>query len=142
VSASRIEFFFNDAITWVGDGIMFRIFLASSDVAFCDGLRDEFQREAEFQVCGQTQDVVDAVEMILHLDPDLVVLNEPSPPKSALNVAKLKSAAPGVTVFLVLESSDVAIERRALATGVDAVFEKNEEYSVLLLNARAICGLD
>jgi DNA-binding NarL/FixJ family response regulator len=120
---------------------MFRIFLASSDVAFCEGLRHELEREAEFQVCGRTEDGVD-VEMILHLNPALVVLNEQSPPKSALNVAKLKSAAPEVTVFLVLESSDVAIERRALASGVDAVFEKNEDLSALLLNARAICGLD
>ena len=121
---------------------MFRVFLVCSDLMFCDELRDCFERECEFQVCGETHDGVDAVKIIVQLEPDLVVLEEESPPTTVLDLASsIKAAMPEVTVFLVVNSSDVSTEKEALASHVEAVFEK-ADFSALLLNARALCGLD
>jgi hypothetical protein len=41
-----------------------------------------------------------------------------------------------------MELSDIDAEKKALSNGVEAVFDKTEDdLSLLLKNARAICGL-
>jgi hypothetical protein len=48
---------------------------------------------------------------------------------------------PDVPVFLVAEKNGVEVEKEALACGIDAVFEKNHDFTSLVMNARAVCGL-
>jgi chemotaxis response regulator CheB len=122
---------------------MVRVFLASSDETFCEVLRDFFQSEDEFLVCGEARDGIDAVKMVVELAPDLIVLEEEMPPMDIFQTAKfIKTALPEIPVFLVMELSDIDAEKKALSNGVEAVFDKTEDdLSLLLKNARAICGL-
>ncbi|MGA2809906.1 MAG: response regulator [Candidatus Acidiferrum sp.] len=122
-----------------------RVFLASGDQTFCEVLRDFFQSEDEFLVCGEARDGIEAVKMAIELAPDLVVLEQETPPMDIFQTARvIKTALPEIPVFLVTEPSDMDAEKKALSSGVEAVFEKTEDdlSSLLLKNARAICGLE
>jgi len=124
---------------------MLRVFLASGDQTFCEVLRHFFQSEDEFLVCGEARDGIEAVKMAIELAPDLIVLKQETPPMDIFQTAKvIKTALPEIPVFLVMELSDIDAEKKALSSGVEAVFEKTEDdlSSLLLKNARAICGLE
>jgi len=122
-----------------------RVFLVSGDETFCELLRDFFQSGDEFLVCGEARDGIDAVKMAIELAPDLIVLEQEIPPMDIiLQTAKaIKTALPEIPVFLVMDLSDIGAEKKALSTGVEAIFEKTEDdLSLLLKNARAVCGFE
>ncbi|MGA2812445.1 MAG: response regulator [Candidatus Acidiferrum sp.] len=124
---------------------MLRVFLVSGDETFCELLRDFFQSGDEFLVCGKARDGIDAVKMAIELAPDLIVLEQEIPPMDIiLQTAKaIKTALPEIPVFLVMDLSDIGAEKKALSTGVEAIFEKTEDdLSLLLKNARAVCGFE
>ena len=54
----------------------------------------------------------------------------------------LKLILPEVPLFLVAEHHDLETEKEALSHGIDAVFEKDHDFSSLVKNARAVCGLE
>ena len=121
-----------------------RVFLASGDQTFCEFLRDFFSSEKQFFVCGEARDAIDAVKMAIELVPDLIVLEEETPPMDIFYTARvIKTALPATPVFLVMDLSDAEAEKKALSNGIAAVFEKNpNDLSLLLKNARAVCGLE
>jgi chemotaxis response regulator CheB len=125
-------------------GTMPRVFLASGDQTFCEVLRDCFHSQAEFFVCGEARDGIDAVKMAIELVPDLIVLEKEIPPMDIFHTAKvIKTALPATPVFLVMDLSSAEAEKKALSNGIEAVFEKNQDdLSLLLKNARAVCGLE
>jgi len=103
-----------------------RVFLVSGDETFCELLRDFFQSGDEFLVSGEARDGIDAVKMAIELAPDLIVLEQEIPPMDIiLQTAKaIKTALPEIPVFLVMDLSDIGAEKKALSTGVEAIFEK------------------
>jgi hypothetical protein len=49
---------------------------------------------------------------------------------------------PEVPVFLVTEQPTVEAEKEALSRGIDAVFEKDHDFTSLVMNARVVCGVE
>jgi two-component system, response regulator YesN len=121
-----------------------RVFLASSDETFCEVLRDFFQSQDDFLVCGEARDGIDALKLAVELVPDLIVIEEEIPPMDIFQTAGfIKIALPEIPVFLVMEVCDLDAETKALSSGVEAVFQKSEDDLLLLVrNARALCGLE
>jgi hypothetical protein len=73
----------------------------------------------------------------------LVVLGLEVSPTDDFEVAEaLKLSMPEVPVFLVTELLGMETEKIALAHGIDAAFERNEDLNSLVMNARAACGLE
>jgi CheY-like chemotaxis protein len=120
-----------------------RVFLSCGDAAFCDVLRSSFQSESDFVVCGETTSGVEAIKKTIELLPDLVVLEMEMSPLDGFEAAEaIKLVMPEVPVFLIAGQHNVEVEKEAFSRGIDAVFEKGRDFTSLLMNARAVCGLD
>ena len=79
----------------------------------------------------------------MELLPDLVVLETQILPMDGFEVAEtLKLIMPEIPLFLVMEQHCLETEKEALSRGIDAVFAKEDDLTSLLMNARAICGLE
>jgi DNA-binding NarL/FixJ family response regulator len=118
------------------------VFLSCQDRTYCEKLRASFQVDLDFGICGEEQNGVKAVKEAVRLQPDLVILEMQMTPRNDFYVAEtIKTVLPKVPLFLVTDHDDPRFERRALSRGVDAVFEKEDDITPLLLNARAAVGL-
>jgi hypothetical protein len=64
-------------------------------------------------------------------------------PQCGLETAeKLKLILPRVPLFLVTPEHTMAAEKEALHRGTDAAFTSDDDFSSLVMNARAMCGLE
>ena len=119
-----------------------RVFLGCND-SFCETLRIAFQSQNDFAICGEAQNGVELIKAAMELLPDLVILEMALPPLDGFEAAEaLKLIMPALPVFLMTERYCLRIEKHALSIGVDGVFEKTHDLKALVLNARAVCGLD
>jgi DNA-binding NarL/FixJ family response regulator len=120
-----------------------RVFLTSDDSNYCETLRDTFQAQHDFVVCGEGRnDIVAVLKDVVKLLPDLAVVEVQSEPipEEDMEIAKaLKIIMPEVPLFLVMERDGVQVEKEVLSHGVDAVFEKDQVSTSLVENARAVC---
>jgi DNA-binding NarL/FixJ family response regulator len=81
--------------------------------------------------------------MVVELVPDLIVLDAEIAGIGDYQAAELiKTVVPEVPIFVISSQNDVSVEKEALSHGADAVFEKNQDLSSLVKNARAVCGLE
>ena len=120
-----------------------RVFLICGDAAFCETLRNSFLAEGTFEICVEQRNGIEVVMEAIDLFPDLVILGKEIPPLDDFKVAKaLKLSMPKVQIFLVTELRGMAAEKEALSHGIDAVFEGDNDLNSLVMNARAVCGLD
>jgi two-component system response regulator NreC len=118
------------------------VFLSCHDFAYCEKLRVAFQADPDFDVCGEQQNGVKAVKEAMRLKPSLVIVEMQLTPMNDFYVAEtIKLVLPDVPLFLVTDHHDPRFERKAVAAGVDALFEKEDDITPLLLNARTVVGL-
>lgn len=121
---------------------MVRVFLASQDPRLSESLRNAFEAEGNFEVCGSATNRLEAVSKALEVSPDLVILDWDLPPKDGFETAEeIKAAVPKVSVFMVAEHPAMETEKEAFAHGIDAMFEKDHDYNSMVANARATCDL-
>jgi DNA-binding NarL/FixJ family response regulator len=119
-----------------------RVFLTCGDAVLCETLRSSFQAQG-FVVCGEARNGVKGIKKVMELVPDLVILEKGLFPLDGFEVAEaLKLILPEVPLFLVAEHHDLETEKEALSHGIDAVFEKDHDFTSLVRNARAVCGLE
>ena len=86
---------------------------------------------------------MELIKAAMELLPDLVILEMALPPLDGFEAAEaLKLIMPALPVFFMTERYCLRIEKHALSIGVDGVFEKTHDLKALVLNARAVCGLD
>jgi DNA-binding NarL/FixJ family response regulator len=117
-----------------------RVFIASGDAEFCQALRSVFESDRDFLVCGEAKSESGAVDMVKKLAPDLIVLE--TTPSGDFKIARvIKAVLPEASVFMITVQNDLRAEKEALSHGIDAVFVK-EDISSLVVNARAVCGLE
>lgn len=118
-----------------------RVLLTCGDVNLCEGLRSSFEAQG-FVVCGEATNGIKAIKKAMELLPDLVILEKELSSVDGFEVAEaLRLILPDVPLFLVAEQHDVEAEKEALSHGIDAVFEKDYDFTSLVMNARAACGL-
>jgi len=118
---------------------MIRVFLVCDDPAFCEKLRNFFNQQDDFQVCGKAARTLAATQKADKLLPDLalIVANGVHDFKVADNFIK---AMPHLPLFFMTSTPSVEIEKKALSHGVDAVFSVEDELTTLALNAREVCS--
>lgn len=84
----------------------------------------------------------DGVDKIKQLSPNLAVVDSSMTEMDGLQLARqLKAREPALPIFIVTADYDVDIEKKALESGITAVFSKVDDVTTLLANARAVCGL-
>ena len=97
-----------------------RVFLTVRDVAFCETLRNSFQSQGDFVVCGEAKTRVEAIKEAMELLPDLVILEMEMSPLDGFEIAEaLKLIMPDVPLFLLAERNGVESEKEALSHGID-----------------------
>jgi DNA-binding NarL/FixJ family response regulator len=117
---------------------MIRVFLVCDEPAFCDKLRNFFNLQNDFQVCGKTAQSTAAIQKANKLLPDLAVLVVDG--VHNLKIADdFRRSMPHLPLFLMTTTPCVEIEKKALAHGVDAVFSVEDDFATLALNAREVC---
>lgn len=119
-----------------------RVFIAYGGNSLIRRLRDAFGGECDFEVCGEATHGAEAVGEAIELHPDLVILELGSSPQEEFEAVKaLKRAKPHLPIFLVTERHAMQDEKEALSSGIAAVFEKDCDCKLIIMNARVACGL-
>ena len=97
-----------------------------------------FVSQQDFEVCGEAENGLEAVEMAQVLRPDLILLDLSMPMMNGIEAAcELKRLMPMVPIIVFSEYSDVFSEREARSRGISGIVSKTEHLSVLLDKARA-----
>jgi DNA-binding NarL/FixJ family response regulator len=97
--------------------------------------------EGDFDVCGEAENGLQAIEKAQELRPDLIVMDLSMPVMNGIDAARtLKSLLPAVPLIIFSEYSDVFSENEARSAGVSALVSKSEHVSVLLDKMRRLCG--
>jgi two-component system, chemotaxis family, chemotaxis protein CheY len=117
---------------------MTKTVLIVDDNAFIrQALCELFEREGDFEVCGEGEDGRQAIAAATCLHPDLVVLDISMPVMNGLDAARvLKALMPTMPLILYSVSVDRAVELQAKSIGVSEVVSKTAPVSVLIGKAR------
>jgi len=121
---------------------MVRVLLACGDKMFCESLRGFLEGENDFAVCCETTNDVDAIIKVMKYSPDLIVVEIGSTNDDLYIAGALKIAQPQTPVFLVTDSTDVVRRERSFVPGRRCGVRQKAGFLSLLLNARAVCGLE
>jgi two-component system, NarL family, response regulator DesR len=122
-------------------GILLRVFIACSDSSLSEALRAAFEVEGDFEICGAAKNRVEAITKGTELSPNLIILERELTPRDGFEAAEeLKLIMPEVPLFLVSSERGPRAEKDAFSHGIDAVFEKDHDFTSLIMNARAVCN--
>lgn len=96
-----------------------------------------FASQEDFEVCGEAENGMEAIEMARVFLPDLILLDLSMPMMNGVEAAReLKRLMPRVPIIVFSEYADVFSEREARSAGISAVVPKTAQLSVLLDKAR------
>jgi DNA-binding NarL/FixJ family response regulator len=115
------------------------ILIADDNRAIRKGLRELFQSEDDFDVCGEAENGREAVEKAQQLHPDLIVLDLSMPVMNGLEAAGiLKKIMAKVPVIIYSAHGDRMSKNEADSAGIWAWISKSDHVSVLLKQARSL----
>jgi DNA-binding NarL/FixJ family response regulator len=113
------------------------VLIVDDNLSIRRGLCTLFQREEDFDVCGDAENGREAIDKAQKLHPDLILLDLSMPVMNGLDAARvLKRVMPEVPLLMYSAFCDSFTEGEARSAGVSAVVSKSERMSVLLAQAR------
>jgi DNA-binding NarL/FixJ family response regulator len=120
----------------------YSVLIADDSLVIREALCELFEREQDFDVCGEAENGRQAVERAQELHPDLILLDLSMPVMNGFDAARaLKRLMPEVPVIMFSGYSDSSSEKEARSAGIWALVSKSEHISVLLGKARRALGL-
>jgi DNA-binding NarL/FixJ family response regulator len=120
----------------------YSVLIADDSLVIREALCELFQREQDFDVCGEAENGREAVEKAQELHPDLILLDLSMPVMNGFDATRvLKRLMPEVPVIMFSGYSDSSSEKEARSAGVWALVSKSEHISILLGKARCALGL-
>jgi two-component system, chemotaxis family, chemotaxis protein CheY len=115
------------------------ILIADDSLFIREALSELFEREQDFDVCGDAENGREAVEMAQVLHPDLILLDLSMPVMNGLDAARaLRRMMPAVPLIMYSAHTDSFTEKEARSAGVSALVSKSEHTSVLIDKARSL----
>jgi two-component system, chemotaxis family, chemotaxis protein CheY len=119
---------------------MRKMVLIVDDNAFVrQALCEIFEREGDFEVCGEADNGRDAIEAVTRLQPDLVVLDFSMPVMNGLDAARiLKDRLPTLPVIMYSAVADKTVAQLARSLGITELVSKSEPVSVLIERVRDV----
>ncbi len=115
------------------------VLIVDDNASIRQALRELFEREADFEVCGEAENGKVAIEKAQQLRPDLIVLDLSMPVMNGFEAARvLKRLMPTVPLIMYSAFGDEFAEHQARLIGVSEVVSKSEHVSVLILKARSL----
>jgi DNA-binding NarL/FixJ family response regulator len=114
------------------------ILIADDSIFIRKALCNLFDREEDFDVCGEAENGREAVDKARELHPDLILLDLSMPVMNGLDATRiLKRVMPEVPVIMFSMYSDSSTEKEARSAGVWGLVSKFAHISVLLGKARS-----
>jgi DNA-binding NarL/FixJ family response regulator len=101
-------------------------------------LCNQFQREVDFEVCGEAQNGKEAIAKAQELHPDLIVLDLSMPVMNGLDAAReLKRLMPTVPLLMYSLFDDLA-DQQAHLFGISELVSKSQPAAILVSKARSL----
>jgi DNA-binding NarL/FixJ family response regulator len=117
----------------------YTILIADDSPFIREALCNVFEREEDFDVCGEAENGREAVEKAQELHPDLILLDLSMPVMNGLDATRvLKQMMPEVPVIMFSAYRGSSTEKEARTAGACALVSKFEHISVLLGKARTV----
>jgi len=102
-------------------------------------LCEQFQRESDFEVCGEAENGKEAIAKALELHPDLIVLDLSMPVMNGLDAAReLKKLMPTVPLIMYSAFGDTFMEQQARLIGISELVSKSQPAVILVRKARSL----
>ncbi|GAC1691583.1 MAG: hypothetical protein NVS9B5_33380 [Terriglobales bacterium] len=95
--------------------------------------------EGYFEVCGEAEDGLDAIQKAKQLHPELIVIDLSMPRMSGLDAVRaLKKLMPDTPIIMYSNYSDPFVEWEARAAGASDFLPKSEDIRSLVKRAKAL----
>lgn len=118
---------------------MIKIVIVEDQPAVRYGLRMRLMLEEDMEVVGAAQDGSNAVHVVAHLKPDVVIMDLEMPIMDGLEAAReLKLRLPGSKVIMLTIHDNETTRRQAQISGAAGFVSKHEGDTVLLEAIRAV----
>ena len=115
------------------------VLIADDNLFIRQGLCELFERETDFNVCGEAENGREVVQKARELHPELILLDLSMPVMNGLDATRvLKRLMPEVPIIMYSAYSDSFTQREARSAGVSAVVSKSEHISVVIAKARSL----
>jgi two-component system, NarL family, nitrate/nitrite response regulator NarL len=119
-----------------------RVLIVDDNVAVRSMVRQVFSVEPDFEVSGEAENGLEAIQTAEALKPDLVILDLTMPIMTGLDAApQLLARLPAVCIILFTVEESTELKRLAQAQGIHAVVSKQQAVSELVSQARSLLGL-
>jgi CheY-like chemotaxis protein len=98
-----------------------------------------FTQQADFAICGEAENGLQAIEKAQQRKPDLIVLDLVMPGMNGLDVARVINAMlPEVSMILFTLHNDGLVQEKARSVGIATVVSKSERGGLLIDKARSL----
>src|SRR5438309_36351 len=119
--------------------LMAKVLIVDDNAFIRHALSEIFNRESDFQVCGEAENGKEAIEKAWELYPDLIVLDLSMPVMNGIDAAGvLKCLMPTVTLIMYSAFADSAARQEILCKGISELVSKSESFDVLVRKARGV----
>jgi DNA-binding NarL/FixJ family response regulator len=110
-----------------------RVLLVDDFADFRESIRSVLCNDSDFEVVGEAADGLEAVQMAVKLQPDLIVLDLNLPSLNGLEVAsRIRSLSPGSKIVMASQECSADVVHEAIRVGVLGYVRKTEVDSQLL----------
>jgi two-component system vancomycin resistance associated response regulator VraR len=90
-------------------------------------VRTYFDRQTDFQICGEAVDGLDAIEKATELHPDLIILDESMPRMDGLKAARILHSMPRqVPIILFTLHAETITSEDASDAGIASIVSKTD----------------
>ena len=123
---------------------MAKTILIVDDSAYVrQALCGQFERESEFEVCGEAENGKEAIAKARELHPDLIVLDLSMPIMNGLDAAReLRGLMPHVPLIMYSLFGDAFAEQQARLVGISELVSKSQPVDILVSKARKLLYRD
>jgi DNA-binding NarL/FixJ family response regulator len=115
------------------------ILIVDDNAVIRNGLCEVFNREPDFEVCGEAENGREAIRKAQSLRPDLIILDFAMPVMNGMDAARgLKKLLPTVPLLMYSAFGDKYVQQQAGFIGIAALISKSEPASCLVDKARTL----
>jgi DNA-binding NarL/FixJ family response regulator len=118
-----------------------RVVLADDHEVMRKGLKALFNEHSHWTVCGEAENGKEAVDLVLELQPELVVLDVSMPLMNGLQAAaKIRQLAPSTKIVMLSMHNSKYIAQEALHAGADIFLTKQQAGTELIRTIDSLFG--
>jgi two-component system, NarL family, nitrate/nitrite response regulator NarL len=119
-----------------------RVLIVDDNFVVRSMVRQLFELESDFEVSGEAENGIEALQKAAALNPDLVILDLSMPVMSGLDAApQLMKLLPAARIILFTVEEGSEVERLARVAGIHAVVSKQRVASELVSQAQALLAI-